>query len=109
MAGVEKGLPLMLEVLAKHDVPATFFITGLAADRFSGLIAEISQRYEVSCHGYEHESISNVYTTWPTHLAAEKLFPCVLGGYQNLRKLSAARCPELTSYSQKVLLVKLQA
>jgi len=60
--GVEKGLPLMLEVLAKHDVPATFFITGLAAERFPGLIAEISHRYEVSCHGYEHESISNVYT-----------------------------------------------
>jgi peptidoglycan/xylan/chitin deacetylase (PgdA/CDA1 family) len=53
--GVEKGLPLMLEVLAKHGVPATFFITGLAAERFPGLIAEISQRYEVSCHGYEHE------------------------------------------------------
>lgn len=53
--GVEKGLPLMLEILAKHNVPATFFITGLAAERFSGLIAEISQRYEVSCHGYEHE------------------------------------------------------
>ncbi len=53
--GVEKGLPLMLEVLAKHDVPATFFITGLAAERFPGLIAEISQKYEVSCHGYEHE------------------------------------------------------
>ena len=52
----------MLEVLAKHDVPATLFTTGLAAERFSGLIAEISQRYEVSCHGYEHESISNVYT-----------------------------------------------
>ncbi len=53
--GVEKGLPLMLEVLAKHDVPATFFITGLAAERFPGLIAEISQRHEISCHGYEHE------------------------------------------------------
>lgn len=53
--GIEKGLPLMLEVLAKHDVPATFFITGLAAERFPKLIAEVSQKYEVSCHGYEHE------------------------------------------------------
>ena len=52
----------MLEVLAKHDVPATLFTTGLAAEGFSGFIAEISQRYEVSCRGYEHESISNVYT-----------------------------------------------
>ncbi|MGA8848993.1 MAG: polysaccharide deacetylase family protein [Dehalococcoidia bacterium] len=53
--GIEKGLPLMLKVLAKHDVPATFFITGLAAERYPKLIAEVSQRYEVSCHGYEHE------------------------------------------------------
>jgi len=53
--GVEKGLPIMLEVLAKHDVPATFFVTGLAAERFPKLIAEISRKYEVSCHGYEHE------------------------------------------------------
>jgi peptidoglycan/xylan/chitin deacetylase (PgdA/CDA1 family) len=53
--GIEKGLPLMLEVLAKHDVPATFFITGLAAERYPKLITEVSQKYEVSCHGYEHE------------------------------------------------------
>jgi peptidoglycan/xylan/chitin deacetylase (PgdA/CDA1 family) len=53
--GIERGLPLMLQVLAKHDVPATFFITGLAAERFPKLIAEVSQKYEVSCHGYEHE------------------------------------------------------
>jgi len=30
--GIEKGLPAMLELLAKHDVPATFFVTGLAAE-----------------------------------------------------------------------------
>jgi len=53
--GIERGLPLMLELLAKHDVPATFFVTGTAAERFPELIAEISQRHEVSCHGYEHE------------------------------------------------------
>lgn len=53
--GVEKGLPLMLEVLAKHDVTATFFVTGLAAERFPELISEISRGHEVSCHGYEHE------------------------------------------------------
>jgi peptidoglycan-N-acetylglucosamine deacetylase len=45
----------MLELLAKHNVQATFFVTGVAAERFPNLIAEISQRHEVSCHGYEHE------------------------------------------------------
>lgn len=53
--GIESGLPLMLELLAKHNVQATFFVTGMAAERFPELIAEVSQRHEVSCHGYEHE------------------------------------------------------
>ncbi|MGQ9546134.1 MAG: polysaccharide deacetylase family protein [Dehalococcoidia bacterium] len=53
--GLEEGLPLMLEVLAKHDVSATFFVTGQSAEKFPGVIAGISQRHEVSCHGYEHE------------------------------------------------------
>lgn len=53
--GVETGLPLMLELLGKHGVRATFFVTGMTAERFPGLIASISERHEVSCHGYEHE------------------------------------------------------
>jgi peptidoglycan/xylan/chitin deacetylase (PgdA/CDA1 family) len=53
--GVEKGLPLMLELLAKHGVLATFFVTGLAAEKFPELIAKISRTHEVACHGYEHE------------------------------------------------------
>lgn len=53
--GVEKGLPTMLELLARYNVPATFFVTGLAAEKFPGIVAEISQKHEVACHGHEHE------------------------------------------------------
>ena len=53
--GVAKGLPLLLDLLAKHGVPATFFVTGQAAEKFPKLIREVSREHEVGCHGYEHE------------------------------------------------------
>jgi len=53
--GMEKGLPLLLKLLAKHDIQATFFIIGKVAERYPRLVKEISRRHEVACHGYEHE------------------------------------------------------
>ena len=53
--GVEEGLPLLLDLLSKHEVPATFFVTGQAAEKFSKLIRKVSREHEVGCHGYEHE------------------------------------------------------
>jgi peptidoglycan/xylan/chitin deacetylase (PgdA/CDA1 family) len=53
--GVTRGLPRLLDLLSKHDVPATFFVTGRAAEAFPESIEEISRDHEVGCHGYEHE------------------------------------------------------
>lgn len=53
--GVEEGLPSLLDLLSKHEVPATFFVTGQAAERFSKSIRKVSREHEVGCHGYEHE------------------------------------------------------
>jgi len=55
--GVEEGLPALLELLSKHDIRATFFVTGQTAERFPKLVKEISRMHEVACHGYEHERI----------------------------------------------------
>ncbi len=52
--GVEEGMPLLLSILAAHDVRATFFVTGEAASRFPGLIARVSQVHEIGCHGFDH-------------------------------------------------------
>lgn len=55
--GVEEGLPNLLDLLSKHEIPATFFVTGQAAEKFSKLIRGISREHEVGCHGYEHERL----------------------------------------------------
>jgi peptidoglycan/xylan/chitin deacetylase (PgdA/CDA1 family) len=58
--GIEDGLPKLLDLLAKHDVRATFFVTGQAAEKFPNLIKEISREHEVGCHGYEHERFDKI-------------------------------------------------
>jgi len=58
--GIEKGLPLLLDLLSRHDIPATFFVTGKAAERYPKLAKDISRRHEVACHGYEHERLDRL-------------------------------------------------
>ena len=58
--GVKEGLPLLLDLLSKHGVPATFFVTGQAAEKFSKLIRKVSREHEVGCHGYEHERFDKI-------------------------------------------------
>jgi len=54
--GVEEGLPILLELLEKHGVRATFFVTAQTSEIFPKLVNRISrENHEVGCHGYEHE------------------------------------------------------
>ena len=55
---VEKNVDLILDILSKHEVFATFFILGWVADRFPGVVRRIADsRHEVGCHGYAHQHI----------------------------------------------------
>ena len=53
--GMEEGLPALLDLLSKYDIPATFFVTGEAAKKFPKLIRKTSKEHEVGCHGFRHE------------------------------------------------------
>lgn len=53
--GMEEGLPALLDLLSKHEIQATFFVTGKAAEKYPELIKKISREHELACHGYEHE------------------------------------------------------
>jgi polysaccharide deacetylase family protein (PEP-CTERM system associated) len=47
-----------LEILAQHDVKATFFILGEVAQKFPALVAEIHQGgHEIGVHGFLHKQV----------------------------------------------------
>ncbi|HSL96091.1 MAG TPA: polysaccharide deacetylase [Thermoleophilia bacterium] len=57
--GAKVAVPLILEVLARHSVPATFFVPGRVAERHPGRVAEIAAAgHELGHHGYTHTSPS---------------------------------------------------
>jgi polysaccharide deacetylase family protein (PEP-CTERM system associated) len=55
---VEQNTNWILDKLDEHEVKGTFFILGWVAERFPGLVAEISKRgHEVGSHSYWHKLI----------------------------------------------------
>lgn len=53
----KRGIARHMELLHKHDVPATFFVPGYDAEQSPGLVKEIDrQGFEVAAHGYLHEA-----------------------------------------------------
>ena len=55
--GVESGVPRILAMLDRHQVPASFFITGVDAMLHPEMVRAIlaSGRHEVGVHGWIHE------------------------------------------------------
>ena len=55
---VEHGVALCLDLLARHEVRATFFILGWTAERHPELIRRIAARgHEIACHSYGHPEV----------------------------------------------------
>ncbi len=55
--GAQTGTPRLLEVLERHHVPATFFVTGVDSLIHPGLVASLMKngRNEIGIHGWTHE------------------------------------------------------
>ncbi len=55
--GAESGTPRILNMLARYEVPATFFLTGVDAMLHPGMVSGILQggRNEIGVHGWIHE------------------------------------------------------
>jgi peptidoglycan/xylan/chitin deacetylase (PgdA/CDA1 family) len=54
--GARQGVPRLLDLLAEHNIPATFFVPGHTCDTFPELVGRIARSgHEVANHGYCHE------------------------------------------------------
>lgn len=57
---VEKNTLKILELLDEFDTKATFFTLGWVAERYPGLVKEISSKgHEIASHGYNHRLVYN--------------------------------------------------
>jgi peptidoglycan/xylan/chitin deacetylase (PgdA/CDA1 family) len=51
------GVPRILELLAEYRLPATFFVSGLTADRYPETVERIAAAgHEIAHHGYSHHA-----------------------------------------------------
>lgn len=54
--GAKEGVPRILKLLSKYNLPATFFIPGYTADRYPDVVRSIANAgHEIGHHGYLHE------------------------------------------------------
>ncbi|MDX3772892.1 DUF3473 domain-containing protein [Chromatiaceae bacterium AAb-1] len=57
---VENNTRQLLDLFARHNAKATFFILGWVAERFPGLVKDIHQQgHEVASHGHDHAKASS--------------------------------------------------
>jgi peptidoglycan/xylan/chitin deacetylase (PgdA/CDA1 family) len=64
--GVNRGTPAILEILARHRVPATFLFTAAAARACPGAVEQVlAAGCEVGCHGLQHEFLGEANSDTP--------------------------------------------
>ena len=58
--GMQKGSPIILDILKKHDVKATFFFTADAAEKNANIVHMVRDAgHEIGCHTLFHETIGD--------------------------------------------------
>jgi peptidoglycan/xylan/chitin deacetylase (PgdA/CDA1 family) len=59
--GPKVGLPRILAMLARHDLPATFFVPGWVAEKYPDAVGRITDAgHEIAHHGYHHENFATL-------------------------------------------------
>lgn len=78
--GPRVAVPLILELLERHDVAATFFVPGRVAERHRERVKEIvAAGHELACHGYTHRHPARLTADQHAHELARARE--VLGGF----------------------------
>jgi len=110
--GVKHGTPRLLEIMKKHDIEATYFWTGHAAENNSDMVKKVRDAgHETGCHGLVHETLGDPLFPLPNNWP---VFPFEVEGRikeadRIVKKISGVkpksfRCPRLWG-STKVLSV----
>jgi peptidoglycan-N-acetylglucosamine deacetylase len=61
--GPRVGVPRILDLLARHGIPATFFVPGHTIATFPDSVASIvAAGHELACHGWAHEDLGSLPT-----------------------------------------------
>ncbi len=68
--GVKKGTPRLLSIFRRHDIPATFFWTGHAAESNPAMVRRVRDcGHEIGGHSYMHETLGEALfdmpNSWP--------------------------------------------
>ena len=83
--GLRVGLPRILEALERHEVPGTFWVPGMIAEKHPEAIASILEAgQEVAAHGYAHKS--------PVDLTVEEQEEEFVAGLEALSAIGAQPC-----------------
>jgi len=58
---VVRNTHVLLDLFREHKVTGTFFILGLVAERYPGLVSDIaSEGHELGSHGYSHKAVFEI-------------------------------------------------
>lgn len=58
--GGVKNLNNILDVLRKHRVLATLFVTGKVLEKYNNLVREWAEDFEIGCHNYQHKRLDGI-------------------------------------------------
>ncbi len=93
-----EGNMALLALFAKHDIKATFFITGFFAQREPENVRQIlKDGHEIACHGYEHHYRNRSFDIEKDVIKAKEILEQI-----TQKKIKGFRAPQAT-YSEELL------
>ena len=64
--GVKDGTPILLDILSRLGVKATFFFTGDTAQQNPDVVHEVAGKgHEIGCHSLKHETVGDAHFNMP--------------------------------------------
>jgi peptidoglycan/xylan/chitin deacetylase (PgdA/CDA1 family) len=64
--GVQRGTYVILDIIQRYDIPATFFFTGEAARHNEQQVRDVAAKgYDVGCHSLKHETVGDAHFDMP--------------------------------------------